>query len=121
MVPGHWQLSMITKLFDGFGRKPSNYCSGSFSYRQFEVGDACKKLTFFVSRYGTYQLEMKRFRLMNAAAFFQRVMVGMTKNLLFANAYLNNFIVFFKTMSEHFGLSRRPKCSTFSSIAKNRI
>lgn len=59
-------------------------------------------MTTFVTRYGTYQFEVMPFGLMNAPATFQRMMDGVLKDLPFANAYLDDVVVFSKTISEHF-------------------
>lgn len=54
-----------------------------------------------MTRYSTYQFEVTPFGLMNAPATFQRMMDSVLKDVPFANAYLDDVVVFSKTISEH--------------------
>ena len=57
--------------------------------------------TAFTSPFGKYEYVKVPFRLAHAPAYFQEVMTGVLKDLLFAMAYLDNIIIYSSTPEEH--------------------
>ena len=57
--------------------------------------------TAFNSSFGKYEYVKLPFGLAQAPAYFQELMMGILKNFNFAIAYLDNIIIFSKTLEEH--------------------
>ena len=57
--------------------------------------------TAFTSPFGKYEYVKVPFRLAQAPAYFQELMMGVLKDLPFAMAYLNNIIIYSSTPEEH--------------------
>ena len=58
-------------------------------------------MTTFVCRYGTYKFEVMPFGLMNVPSTFQRMMDTIVLGLKFVLVYLDDVVVFSKTLEEH--------------------
>lgn len=95
-------LPKIQKIFDelagGAVFSTLDFFSGSWQIR---MSNRCKAKTTFVCRYGTFQFEVMPFGLMNAPSTFQRMMDGLLGGLQFAKVYLDDVVVFSKTMAAH--------------------
>ena len=72
-------------------------------YWQVEIEEEDKRKTAFVCEYGQYEYNRMPFGLTNAPATFQRLMDKVLKDVLykFALVYLDDIIVFSRTMDEH--------------------
>lgn len=70
-------------------------------YWQMKLEERCKQKTSFVCRQGTFQFEVMSFGLMNAPSTFQRMMNSLMNHLNFVRVYLDNLMIFSKTMSDH--------------------
>ena len=57
--------------------------------------------TAFTSPFGKYEYVKVPFRLAKAPAYFQELMTGVLKDLLFAMAYLDDIIIYSSTPEEH--------------------
>ena len=57
--------------------------------------------TAFNSPFRKYEYVKMPFRLAQALAYFQELMTGILKDFNFATAYLDNKIIFSKTLQEH--------------------
>ena len=57
--------------------------------------------TAFTSPFGKYEYVKVPFRLAQAPAYFQELMTGVLKDLLFAMAYLDDIIIYSSTPEEH--------------------
>ena len=57
--------------------------------------------TAFTSLFGKYEYVKVPFRLAQAPAYFQELMTGVLKDLLFAMAYLDDIIIYSSTPEEH--------------------
>ena len=57
--------------------------------------------TALISPFGKYEYIKVPFRLTQALAYFQEVMTGILKDFNFAIAYLDNIIIFSRTVEEH--------------------
>lgn len=58
-------------------------------------------MTYFVTRYGTFQFKVMTFCLVSAPATLQRMMDGILRGLPFAKAYLDDILVLSRTMEKH--------------------
>jgi hypothetical protein len=72
-------------------------------YWQVEIEEEDKFKTAFVCEYGQYENNRMPFGLTNAPATFQRLMNKVLRSVLFecALVYLDDIIVFSRTMSDH--------------------
>lgn len=66
------------------------------------MSKSCKEKTTFVCRYGNFQFSVMLFGLMNAPSTFQRMMDELKGNLPFVKVYLDDVMVFFSSIYEHF-------------------
>ena len=57
--------------------------------------------TVFISLFGKYEYVKVPFRLAQAPAYFQELITGVLKDLLFAMAYLDDIIIYSSTLEEH--------------------
>ena len=64
------------------------------------IADSILK-TAFTSPFGKYEYVKVPFRLAQAPAYFQELMTGVLKDLLFAMAYLDDIIIYSSTSEEH--------------------
>lgn len=74
-----------------------------FGYWQIKLDKHCKKKTTFVCRSGTFQFEVMPFGLMNAPSTFQRMMNEVVGHLGFVKVYLDDVVIFLRSLSEHIG------------------
>ena len=65
------------------------------------MAQQCKEMSTFVCRYGTYKFEVMPFGLMNAPSTFQRMMDTIVRGLPFVCVYLDEVVVFSKSLEEH--------------------
>lgn len=63
--------------------------------------DCCRKKETCLTSYGTSEFLYMSFRLMNAPATFQRIMGEVLKGIYFVQVYLDDVIVFLKTVDAH--------------------
>ena len=63
--------------------------------------------TAFNSPFGKYEYVKVPFGLAQAPAYFQELMTGILKNFNFAIAYLDNTIIFSKTLQQHLSHIRK--------------
>ena len=73
-------------------------------YHQIELDEAAKDKTSFVTKFGTFRFKVMSFGLCNAPATFQRLMDTVLSGLNFRTllVYLDDIILFSKTVEEHF-------------------
>ena len=65
------------------------------------MAENCKEKTTFVCPFGTFQFEVMPFGLMNAPSTFQRMMDQLFRELSFVSVYLDDVVVFSRTVKEH--------------------
>ena len=70
-------------------------------YWQVKMEETSKEMSSFVTRYGTYQFEVMPFGLMNAPATFQRMRDFVLQDIFFARVYIDEVVIFSKTLEEH--------------------
>ena len=72
-------------------------------YWQIEIEESDKHKTAFICKYGQYEFNRMPFGLTNAPSTFQRLMNNILKPVLYESAlvYLDNIIIFSKTIEEH--------------------
>lgn len=90
-------------MYDELKRRNVFKALGLFSdYLQIKMDDACRDMIKFATRSGTNHFEVMPFGLMkDAPETFQELMDELLRNLSFARAYLDDFVVFSKSFSDH--------------------
>ena len=76
-------------------------------YWQVPVLESDREKTAFISPLGLFQFRMMPFGLSGAPATFQRLMDQVIRGLPFANAYLDDLVIFSNTWEEHLAHLRR--------------
>ena len=73
-------------------------------YHQIELDETAKDKTSFVTKFGTFRFKVMSFGLCNAPATFQRLMDTVLSGLNFRTllVYLDDIILFSRTVQEHF-------------------
>lgn len=100
--PVRWPISHIEEIFDELnGSRIFTTLDLFQGYWKVKMAEAVKEVTTFVTRYGTFRLEVMPFGLINAPSNFQRMMDEMLMNLPFAHAHLDDVIVHSHTMRKH--------------------
>lgn len=74
-----------------------------FGYWQIRLSKRCKERTTVVCRMGIFQFEVMHSRLMNAPSTFQRMMNKVVGHLHFVRVYLNDVIIFSRSLTDHLG------------------
>lgn len=72
-------------------------------YWQIPLDEDIKDITTFSCKFGTYRFEVMPFGLINAPPTFQRMMNELLGDLGFVRAYLDDVVIFSRTMTEHLG------------------
>ena len=104
MKADRWPLPRIEEIFDDLQGCSVFTTLDLFSgYWQVRMAEACKEMTTFVTRYGTFQFEVMPFGLMNAPSTFQRMMDVVLQGLPFARVYIDDVVVFSRSAQEHMG------------------
>ena len=102
MKADRWPLPKIEEIFDDLEGSTVFTTLDLFSgYWQVKMAEASKEKISFVTRYGTYQFEVMPFGLMNAPSTFQRMMDIVLKDLPFARVYIDDVVIFSKSLDEH--------------------
>ena len=102
MKADRWPLPKIEEIFDDLEGSAYFTSLHLFSgYWKIRMAQQCKEMTTFVCRYGTYKFEVMPFGLMNAPSTFQRIMNTNVRGLPFVRVYLDDVVVFSKTLEEH--------------------
>ena len=70
-------------------------------YHHIPLGKPLIRKTAFNSPFGKYEYIKVPFGLVQAPAYFQELMTGILKDFSFAIAYLEDIIIFNKTLQEH--------------------
>ncbi len=70
-------------------------------YWQIKIDETCKKKAAFICRYGTFQIEVMPFGLMNSQATFQRMPDRILLNVAHVLCYVDDVVVFSKDTEEH--------------------
>lgn len=65
------------------------------------MANECRYMTTFVMFYGTYTTTVMSFRLMNAPISFVRMMDPVMKELPFVRVYLDDAVIFSKSLGEN--------------------
>ena len=65
------------------------------------LSDGCKDKSTLVCRYGTFRFEVMPFGLINAPVTFQRMMDHVLEGLAFARVYVDDVVIFSKTVDVH--------------------
>ena len=102
MKADRWPLPKIEEIFDDLEGTAYFTSLDLFSgYWEIRMAQQCKEMTTFVCRYGTYKFEVMPFGLMNAPSTFQRMMDTIFCGVPFVRVYLDDVVVFSKTLEEH--------------------
>ena len=102
MKADRWPLPRIEEIFDDLRGSTVFTTLDLFTgYWQVKMSETCKEMTTFVTRYGTFQFEVMPFGLMNAPSTFQRMMDVVLKGLEFVRVYIDDIVVFSKSMDDH--------------------
>ena len=124
-----WPMPKVEDIFFKLNRAtyftPLDLCAG---YHHIPLDNSSIPKTAFNSPFGKYEYVKVLFGLAQAPAYFQELMTGILKDFSFAIAYLDDIIIFSKTLQEHLShicmvfqklksanLSmKKSKCSFFS-------
>ena len=102
MKADRWPLPKIEEIFDDLEGSTVfttlDLCSG---YWQVQMAESCKEKTTFVCHHRTFQFEVMPFGLMTAPSTFQRMMDELFRGLRFVRVYLDDVVVFSKSLGEH--------------------
>ncbi len=102
MPSDRWPLPRIQDLFDDLtGSSVFTTLDLFAGYWQIQMDPSCKEMTTFICRQGTYQFEVMPFGLKNAPSTFQRMMDMVFKIFPFVRAYIDDVVVFSKSVPEH--------------------
>lgn len=102
MKGDRWPLPKIQEIFDDLLGSCFFTSLDLFSgYWQIRLSKGCRDKTTFVCRFGTFRFEVMPFGLMNAPATFQRLMDRILEELPFVRVYMDDVIIFSKTLEEH--------------------
>jgi hypothetical protein len=102
MKPDRWPLPNIEEILDDLqGCRYFSTIDLFSGYWQVKVSESCKEKTTFVCKYGTFSFEVMPFGLMNAPATFQRMMDRILSQLPFVQVYIDDVVIFSKTLKEH--------------------
>lgn len=71
------------------------------AYWQLLISTCCKELMTFVCKFGAYAFDVMQFRLMNALETYQKAMDEILYRLPFVRVYLDDIVIFSKTIEEH--------------------
>ena len=81
------------------------------------MAEECMEMTTFVSKFGTFKFEVMPFGLKNAPATFQRMMDHLFRDVAFVCVYLDDFVVFSRSMEENLGHLKE----VFALLAKFKL
>lgn len=102
MKADKWPLPRMEEIFDDLeGSKVFTTLDLFSSYWPLRMAEHCKEKTTFVCRFGTFQFEVMPFGLMSAPSTFQRIMDQLVRDLRFVHVYLDDVVVFSKSVKEH--------------------
>lgn len=125
MKSDRWPLPRIDEIFDDLHGCTLFTTLDLFSGYSVEVrmADACKEMTTFVTKYGTYQFEVIPFGLMNAPSTFQRMMDTVLQGLSFVRVFIDEVVVFSRSIEDHIihvrtVFRRLEKCNLKVKLAK---
>lgn len=109
MKGDRWPITMIEEIFDYLrGAQYFKYSAQErFSalylftgHSQVLISECCREKTTFLTKYGTYEFLVMPFGLMNAPKTFQQMLIEVLKGLYFLRVYLDEVIVYSKTIKE---------------------
>ena len=102
MKADRWPLPKNEEIFDDLEGSSVFTTLDLFSgYWQVRMAENCKEKTNFVCCFGTFQFEVMPFGLMNAPSTFQRMMDQLFRELSFVSVYLDDVVVFSRTVKEY--------------------
>ena len=100
--PSRWPIPLIDEIFDDLHGSIIYTLLDFFSgYWKIKMEEALKDVTAFTTRYGNFRFEVMPFGLINAPSTFQKMMDDILKDLPFARAYLDDVVIFSKSMDDH--------------------
>lgn len=102
MKAGRLPLPKIQEIFDKLVGGVEFTTLDLFpGYWQVRLGESCKEKTNFVCCFRTFQFWVMPFGLVNAPSTFQRMMDQLVGQMPFVKDYLDNMIIFLKTIDKH--------------------
>ena len=97
-----WPMSKVEDIFSQLnGAKYFSTLDLGAGYHHIGLTTDLIPKTAFTSPFGKYEYIKVPFRLAQAPAYFQELMMGVLKDLPFAMAYLDNIIIYSSTPKEH--------------------
>ena len=97
-----WPLLKIEDIFDELQDSKDFTTLDLFTgYWQVCMSEECKEMTTFVCRFGTFQFEVMPFGMMNAPSTFQRMMDQLFCHKDFVRVYVDDVVVFSRSVEEH--------------------
>jgi len=102
MVPNRWPLPLVDEIIEDLKGSTVFSTFDLFQgYWQIKMNEACKEMTTFICKFGTYQFEVMPFGLMNSQATFQRMMDRILLKVENVRCYVDDIVVFSATIQEH--------------------
>lgn len=97
-----WLLPKVEGIFDDLkGSYTFTTLHMFLGYRKIRRAEECKEITTFVSRFGTFKLEVMLLVLMKAPFTLQRIIDYVMKGIQFARVYLDNVFSVPNLMQKH--------------------
>ena len=97
-----WHLPNMEEILDDLEGSSVFTTLALFSgYWQVRMAENFKEKTTFFCRFGTFQFELMPFGLMNAPFTFQRMMDQLFRELVFVSFFLDDVVLFSRTVKEH--------------------
>ena len=113
-----WPISLIEEIFNDLQGSIIYILLYFFSgYWKIKMEEALKDVTAFTTRYGNFRFEVMPFGLINAPSTFQKMMDDILKDIPFARAYLDDVVIFSKSMDDHM----RHVSAVFDRISSHRL
>ena len=103
MLRDNYPLPHVEDILDGMrGAQVFSTIDLFSGYWQIRLSPECSKIATFICKFGTFAFQVTPYGLRNAPATFQRMMYEVLKDLPFVKVYMDDIVVFSKTLEDHF-------------------
>ena len=114
----NYPLPHIEDILDGMeGARVFSTIDLFSGYWQVRLSPECSQYATFICHLGTFAFQVTPYGLRNAPATFQRMMCEVFQDLKFVRVYMDDIVVFSKTMEEHLN----HLAQVFARLSKKKL